>query len=195
MPSASSTDLLITNVALQLIGAETIGAFADDSATAEICNATFEDTVRKLLTEHPWRFAVKEIDLGTEDGTEPLTKWEERFALPTSGTLLKVLGVFVDSKPIDYEVVGQYIHCDVIDADNPVCRYIFRADTANFSPAFIQALQYRLAAVWAVPITDSTSKAEYFEAMAEKMIQRARTADAQQDTARRLPLGRFKAVR
>lgn len=195
MPSASTTDLLITNVALQLLGADTIGAFADDSATAEICNATYEDTVRKLLTEAPWRFAIKEVDLGTEDATEPLTKWEERFALPTSGTLLKVLGVFVDNSPIDYEVVGQFIHCDRVDADNPVCRYIFRADTDDFSPMFVQALQFRLAAIWAVPITDSASKAEYYDAKAERVIQRAKTSDAQQDTARRLPVGRFKAIR
>ena len=73
----------------------------------------------------------------------------------------------------------------VTDADKVVLSYLFRPAEKNFPAFFCDALVARLAAEFCLPLTESSSRAEYLAKKAEDELARARLTDSQQATPRR----------
>ena len=64
-----------------------------------------------------------------------------------------------------------------------VLTYISRPDEIDFPPFFDMALIAQMAAEFCIPLTDSTSRWEILQKVAEIELKRARLIDAQEDTA------------
>ena len=63
-----------------------------------------------------------------------------------------------------------------------VLTYIARPDELDFPPFFDMALITQLAAEFCIPLTDSTSRWESLQKVADADLRRARLIDAQEET-------------
>lgn len=63
--------------------------------------------------------------------------------------------------------------------------YIYQPGENNFPPFFCDALVAKLAAEFCLPLTESTTRAEFLEKVAEDELNRARLIDSQQATPRK----------
>ena len=79
---------------------------------------------------------------------------------------------------------------DVVVAD-----YTFRAGEQDFPSYFTLAVEYALAAAFALAIARDEQLANMFEKKAGALMQQAKTLDSQQQTTRRIRTSRFIAER
>jgi len=57
--------------------------------------------------------------------------------------------------------------------------YTYKPDESFLPAYFTELLELRLAAVFAIPITESATRGDYYAGLAEKQLQRAKTIDSQ----------------
>jgi hypothetical protein len=79
---------------------------------------------------------------------------------------------------IRYEVKQRQLHTD---ADEVILTYISRPDELDFPPFFAMALR-PARAEFCIPLTDSTSRWEGLQKLADAELRRAKLIDAQEDT-------------
>jgi hypothetical protein len=178
----TTTAISLARQALIGIGAAPITAFDDGSAEAEIAHALYDGERDALLSAYPWRFATGQVRL-TRLADAPLADYAHAFALPADFLRAISLGAGGRGRGRRYRIARGALHTDASEA---VLTYIFRPDEAEFPPFFAQALVARLRAALAIPVTENTDRAQVMAAQAETEFARARQADAQQDTPRRL---------
>lgn len=167
------TAITICNSALLLVGADEISSLSDTSNEGKLANALYEDVKDSLFQSYPWRFSLLQADLGAATGSTPVIEtWSEIFTLPAD--LLRVISI-EDNQP--YEVYG-----DEIYKNGSTCKIVYQKDVGEDEmPAyFVKALNYHLAAVFAISLQEDVNKMRMFEQMAEKETQKARAIDAQQ---------------
>lgn len=188
MSSAATTDIAICARALVLIGAEPLTSF-DDGTTESIAASTlYEDVARANLTSTRWRFATNQAVLNRLSDA-PSGQWDSAYQLPSG--LLLVHAVTVNDDPIQYDIYGNKVFCDATPNETLVCDYTFRADEADWPPYFTLAVTYRLASVFAIPVARDTNLSNALGQQAELYMARARAADSQQQTTRKLFTSRF----
>lgn len=59
----ASDKVALSNLALQMLGAQRISSFADNSREARAISTIYDDTRQEILCEHPWTFAQKRVML------------------------------------------------------------------------------------------------------------------------------------
>ena len=84
---------------------------------------------------------------------------------------------------IEYRIYENRLHTN---SENVSLSYIFRPQESTFPAFFCEALTAKLAAEFCLPLTESTTRAELLEKLAEETINKARLVDAQQGTPRTL---------
>lgn len=188
MSSAATTDIAICTRALVLIGAEPITSFEDGTTESIAASTLYEDAARTALTSTRWRFATNQATLNRLSDA-PTGNWDAAYQLPSG--LLLVNSVTVNDDPIRYDIYGSKVFCDATASETLICDYTFRADEANWPPYFTMAVAYRLASIFAVPVARDTNLSNALGQQAELYMARARAADAQQQTTRRLATSRF----
>jgi hypothetical protein len=103
--------------------------------------------------------------------------------------------VTVGDHPIKYDTYGDKVFCDASENDELVADYIYRADEADWPSFFVIAVEYAMAAVFAVSIARDASLAGLMEQKAQLYMIQARRLDSQQQTNRKLNTSRFIAQR
>lgn len=147
-----ASEVSIVNIALGYLGVEQISSLSEDN-DVYVNYPTCRDA---CLEEADWSFAKGRRTLTTPDSEPPDFGYSNRFLLPAN--VLRVIEVNEDKYP--WEVEGRYI---LTDMDRCDCRWIQRVtDVNSFSSVFIQALAARLAAILAIPKTNSKSVAENY---------------------------------
>jgi len=139
-------------MALGLIRAETILDLDDDTIQAKHCRTFLSPARDEVLSAGDWNFARKKENLGLLT-TAPAFGHTYAHRLPND--FIRALRNTTDTIP--YRVVGDEVHSDesVFKMD-----YIFREkDVTKWSPGFVMAVSYLLAAYIAYPITNSRSMA------------------------------------
>jgi hypothetical protein len=188
---ASEVD--ICNLALAHLGDNATVASIDPpegSAQAEHCALFYPIARDALLEQHAWKFATKRVLLASLDA--PTWEWAYAYAQPSDA--LRLLAVLPESSSSDeaqeYEAEtdsdGRAILLTNQQAAN--LRYIARVtDTTAFSPLFVNALSWLLAAHLAGPVIKGDAGA----AMAKTCMQNyalalstARVSDANQHRRR-----------
>ena len=150
---ASSVD--ICNMALGHLGAKSEVVSInppDGSVGADYCARYFGHAVSLALEREDWGFARKRVALGQI--TNPTTVWAYAYALPSD--CIKARKILTDS-PANYEqdtepfiVEGGSIYTNKADA---VLLYTWQVDNvARFTPGFVLAVSYELAALLAGPV-------------------------------------------
>lgn len=166
------TSIDIASNALILIGDEPISSFSDPGAGAQAAANLYPETFRQVMSEHPWSFAFKEqmlSRLSQQPGS--LTNYKYAFQVPPD--LIRLWAVFPQS---EYVIVGKYLYSN---QNELLARYIYEVDETDLPPHVVKTLEYRLASDFAMLVTESQTKAEFFEAKYRDMLQSAKAIDAQ----------------
>ena len=185
------SDIAICNRALDMLGADPIVSFDDDSQAGRLCRRNFEAVRDAVLRAYPWNPAVCRAALPAL-AAAPSWGFAFQYALPEGAEppcCLRVLGVAgeTDGAAGAYRIEGRRILSD----DGPPLRILYIGqitDPTRFGPLLADAIAARLAAELAYPLTASSALAQAMGEIYRDRLAEARAADAQEGTA-----GRFSA--
>jgi hypothetical protein len=164
--------------ALLKVGAQTIASFDEGTVEAEVAASLYPTVRDAVLSAHPWNFATLQMTL-PKLAIGPLADFANAFQLPSDCIRVLSAGTGGRGQGIRYKVLQRKIHTD---AEEVVLTYIFRPEELDFPPFFDMALIAQLAAEFCIPLTDSTSRWEGLQKLADAELRRARLIDAQEDT-------------
>ena len=190
MSSLTSTGLV--NLALREIGTYRIEDIDEASPEAEIARDVLEQTRRFCLSQHEWRFALRQVEL-TASGVEPIGKWAYAYALP--GDFIR-LGLVADrqdmAEPLEeFSLVGGEL---LSSSDHCFIEYVWDHDTYGAWPAhFVSFAVAVLASEMASPLK-STTERERLEKLAEARLMHARSVDSIHQPVLFRPTGSWLAV-
>lgn len=176
----------ICNLALSRIGVrKLITSIDDSSAEAQACSAVYGIQRDVALQSFWWPFATKRVALAVlETEEEQREEWEYVYTPPADLLAVQYVtsglrGGSVDSR-ISFEMEsnlagdGQVLLTDQVDA---VLAYTIQQDNAaTYSPAFVDALAYLLAAELALPLAAKPSLEQANRQRYELALQRAKGA-------------------
>ena len=192
----------ICNAALRLVNVATINDENESSEQARACNALFDTARDAILRAFVWNFARAFATLGPLASlTHP--DWSYIYALPAN--CLYAVRVFPSEKetlrpdprllypgPADERFEMAFMEGSQVvmtNVEKAMMEYVYRVtDPTVFDPCFVEALEYKLASLLAVPMTGNSQVAQYYASMANAAIVHASTLSAQE--GRRMPLKR-----
>ncbi len=165
-----ATAVEICSNALIMVGHGPIASFTDGGAGANTASALYAITYESVLSQHRWRFASAKVALSKLTAT-PKNEWSNAFQLPSN----YIVATKVYPR-VDYEIYEDkiYTNADSIDID-----YIFKPDESKLPGYFQRLLEFSLASIFAIPVTDNSTKAEEYRKMTEDQLKRARFTDSQ----------------
>lgn len=151
------TDIGLCSQALLKIGAATISSFEDGSSEAEVAANLYPLLRDGLLSVYPWSFASAQCALPRL--TEmPVADYRYAYRLPPDLLRIVSAGIGERGQGLEYRIRENALHTN---ADKVVLSYLFRPAEKNFPAFFCDALVARLAAEFCLPLTESSSRAEY----------------------------------
>lgn len=171
-----ATKVSICSNALLLLGAQTINSLSEDSDRARLCSNLYDSTRDSLLRSHPWNCATKRVLLAPES-TAPAFDYTAQFLLPSD--FLKIISVGAEGYEVDYKVESGKI---LSGGTVLPLRYVFRNDNeATWDAMLVRAMELKMAAEMAYPITASASMADMMDNKFLQHMKEARSADGQDD--------------
>lgn len=176
------SDIGLSSRALIKIGASPITSFNDGTAESEIAGALFPQIRDALLSAYAWSFATGQIALDRLQ-TAPVADFTYAFQLPNDFLRALSAGSGTRGRGLNYRIAAGALHTNAPDV---ILTYIYRPEEEVFPPYFDHALIARLAAEFAIPVTENTSRSETMLSIAEREYMRARQIDAQQDTPNKI---------
>jgi len=159
------TKLSICSDAMMMLGASPISSFSETSDGARIADRLYDDVRDSLILQYPWSWSVKKVQLARLEAA-PLNEWKYKYAMP--GDLLGVPQAMfnssaVGSRPVrDWEVYGTAAYCNY---ETVYIDYQYSVPEALMPPYFLRLLKAACASMFAIPVTDSSAKADFFHAM------------------------------
>jgi hypothetical protein len=158
--------------ALQLLGDDPISSFDDPGTGAQAAGSLYPETYKAILATYPWHFALKEQYLSRLSATpDPETYYQYAFQVPVD--CIRIWKVMSYSR---YTIVGRYLYSN---QPSLLCRYIYNVDETDLPPHLVKAIEYKLAAELAVPVTEDMKKAQFYEQKYLSQITQAQTIDSQ----------------
>jgi hypothetical protein len=103
--------------------------------------------------------------------------------------------ITINDLNLEYNVYGNKIYSNATANEVVVADYTYRAGEQDFPSYFTLAVEYALAAAFALAIARDEQLATMFEKKAAQLMQQAKTLDSQQQTTRKLVTSRFIAER
>jgi hypothetical protein len=145
------SDVDICNMALYLLGAESIQSFEDNTDRAKVCKLWYSKSRDTVLRAHDWNFAIKRETLAADSDT-PENGYDYQYVLPTNPYCLRVIELN-DDPTVDWVVEGRRLLTDETEA---IIKYIARiTETGTYDSLFMECLAAKIAEVLAMPITKS----------------------------------------
>jgi hypothetical protein len=168
-----ASEVEICNSALAKLGVEPISSLSEQSKAARLCQKQYYLIRDELLAHHYWNFAMKREELAALPG-EPAFEWSYQYQKPTD--CLRVL--HLDRPERIFKVEGGKILTKIASTH---LLYISKETlTGLYSPHFVEAFAYRLAADLAYPLVQSVSLSERLHAKADQRLADARSLDGQE---------------
>lgn len=164
--ASGDTKLTICSDAMIMLGAAPISSFAEATDAAKVADRLYDDIRDMMIQQYDWSWSVKKVKLARLEAA-PLNEWKYAYALP--GDILgdpKALfdSSAVGSRPVrEWEIYGTSVFCNYEDV---YIDYQYRVLESLMPSYFVRVLKSALASAFAVPVTDSTAKADYFQAIA-----------------------------
>lgn len=164
--AAGDTKLTICSDAMIMIGASPISSFAEDTDASKTADRLYDKIRDTSIQQYPWSWSIKKVKLAQLEAA-PINEWKYAYAMP--GDLLGEPQALFDSSAVgarprrDWEVYGTSIYCNY---EQVWIDYQYRVDESRFPEYFVNFLQHALAATFAIPVTDSYNKADYFRVLA-----------------------------
>jgi hypothetical protein len=173
----SISEVDICNMALAKVGHSRINDLTDQNTAARQCNEAYPIIRDQLLEDHPWNFAEKRYTCPLLDVTPPF-EYSYYYGLPAD--VARVLYLYNTADAFRVEEGAR------LATNTAPCNILYTAlvtDTNQFSPLFIEALYYKLAAHLAPVLSDNKALADSLEGKADRAIAKAKTRDAQVGSA------------
>jgi hypothetical protein len=171
--ASGDSNVTICNQALNLLGADVISSFSDttnDAAT--VCNNIYDTIKKQTLSLYPWSFALTKVQLA-RSSTTPINEWSYQYDLPStavSGTPLQVYNSSATRVlPIqNYELLYTASGPTIATNESSIyIDYVTSGISEGLMPSyFVQLLVYMMAWHLAEPVTDQTTKADYWRTVA-----------------------------
>jgi len=139
----------IVNRALALLGANKIVNLSDNTEEAKSANNMYDGSLRSILAECPWNFALKRANLNMIT-TTPEWGGGNYFQKPAD-----CVRIF-DSNVDDLKIEGQYVKSNSKSVG--ILYTYLCTNTDLYSPSFIDAFSYRLAHDMCFDLTNVASK-------------------------------------
>lgn len=191
---AQATD--IANLALrhlQIAPVLSIDPPDDDSKEAAAAAAWYDQARRDTLEAHPWGFARKRASLAA-DGDDPSFEYDARYELPSDFIRLVRLGEDWDNPELDYEIIGNFIECNVETPLDIV--YIYNiTDVTKFSPKFVTAMSFKLASLMAYGLTGNAALIDALDGQFRQSLSQATSVSGQNRPTRRVQRSTLREVR
>ena len=168
----SPTAVELCSTALLKIGAMPIDGFDAPTTEARLARLFYDPLLDSLLGSYPWSFSLAQAKL-VPDQTAVSGDFGHVHFLPND--MLRAISADAGA----YRVMGRRLHASTSPV---VLTYQRRPDETDFPPYFVQVLIARLAAEFCLPLTESTSRAEYLMRLAQAEMKSARLVDSQQST-------------
>ena len=165
-----TSSISIASNALLLLGSNPLSSFSEGTTQATLASNLYETSYLGLLTSHRWRFATKQARLARLS-EKPLNGYEYAFQIPSDC-------IYVIKPSVgDYEVYESLIHANATEI---LLDYTYKVEESALPPYFTQALEFLLAAKFAVPLAGSLDKADFYFKQYEAQLKRAKYADSSQ---------------
>ena len=186
-----SAKINVVNVALRLLGANSITSLEDDAHEAKVMNDIYFIARDAVLEEAEWTFATKRF-LPAKEAAAPAWGWTSSFPIPSD--ILRVTrvdrldiiatGSSMNRRPAEYEVEGRKI---LTNEDVIYCKGIRRIeDEGIYSALFDEAFAAKLAVMACYSITESNQKIQTMSAIYADTIKKAKSRDGMQGSSLRL---------
>ena len=165
--ASTDTDVSICSQALLLLGSTSISSFSDGTAPASIAQVIYPKVKAQTLGMYPWSFSLTKTQLARSAST-PLSYWQYGYALPSDMVNGVPRKVFVSNNTnapnlTDYEIQG----AELLSQEQTIFIDYQRDVNEQSMPAyFVQLLIYKVAWHLAEPVTDQTTKSEYWKTVA-----------------------------
>jgi len=192
------SDVTICSNALGYLGAQPINSLTDDtSERAQLCNRIYKTQRNELLAEHDWNFALKRADL-VKTTAEPIIvtvdDFSNEFQLPVDILRVKKAGTgALGNLHPRYRIEGDKLYTD--EAAISIL-YVYEVeDPLLFSAQFVKALEYKLAAVMAIPLTADVAKAQVMASFLEDSLNKGKNLDTREDAIEQYQADTFLIAR
>lgn len=176
----ATSDVSISNLALQKLGAARIVSLAEDSPQARECNACYEAMRDLELRKHRWSFAITRVALAA-DVTAPAFGPAKYFTLPADFLRLLEPDSSENYNTLDWRIETNSGSKKIAtDSSSPLnIRYVARIeDPAQFDAAFVEALACRMAIQMCEKLTQSNTKMQAVAEQYKDAIREARRVNA-----------------
>ena len=166
--ASGDTDVSICSQALLLLGANEITSFSVGTAPSAICNKLYPRVKSQTLGMYPWSFTLKKSQLSQLSST-PTNVYSKEYQLPTDMFLGVPRAVFASTSTgnlpriTDYEIQGDKL---LTNETTIVIDYQQLVAESAMPSYFVQMLVYQMAWHLAEPVTDQTTKSDYWKTVA-----------------------------
>ena len=179
----TTTDISICAAALQIIGAEEITSFLDETREARTCALLYPTIKQDLLQSGNWRFSIRQEELSRLVAT-PLFGFSYAYSLPSD--FLRLIGK--QNPTSRHQIFENKLFTDL----TPVYASLqYDVDEQYFPSYFTLALQLKLAALLAAALLEDENKADKMESLARTQLIKAKNIDSQNNTASTIPNGAY----
>jgi hypothetical protein len=164
--AAGDTSLTICSDALLMLGAKPISSFDEGTDEASVANRLYSDIRDQTLVMYPWSFSFKKTSIARLI-TTPTNEYRYEYQLP--GDRLTAPRNVYDSSATgipprkEYRIMGNKL---LTDYEAVYIDYQYAVPEYDMPQYFVQLLKYMLAWHMALPITDQTEKAQYWQSVA-----------------------------
>lgn len=164
--AAGDTSLTICSDALLMLGAKPISSFDEGTDEASVANRLYSDIRDQTLVMYPWSFAFKKTSIARLI-TTPTNEYKYEYQLPGDrlATPRNVYDTSATGIPPrkEYRIMGNKL---LTDYEQVYIDYQYAVPEFDMPQYFVQLLKYMLAWHMALPITDQTEKAQYWQSVA-----------------------------
>jgi len=148
----------ICNKSLTLVGANPIVSITDDSQNARILNRVYELSLKSILSEAPWVFALKRRLLSLSADTLEWYDTNENYVYARPNDMIRAFRAN-DTDAI-WRQHGNYIVSDTSDLG---LEYVYYLDQpSNYSTSFVEAFVDKLCSDIGFMVVNSKTLAENF---------------------------------
>lgn len=162
--AAGDTSLSTVNNAIRLLGADTITSFSDGSKKSSIADGIYKFVKNHTLSMYPWKFALKKVELARDSAT-PNNEWTYQYSMPSDSISGLPNAVFFSGEvgarsELRFDVYEKKI---LTDSETVFVDYVYDVQEDSMPSYFITLLVYQAAWHLAEPLTDQTTKADYWK--------------------------------
>lgn len=165
----------ICSNALLMLGSQPIASFTDGTDRAKLAANLYPAERLAFMRSHSWGTLTVRVALAPM-AEKPVFGFTNQFALP--GDCVRLLDVGGEGESLTYRVERKRV---LYSGSVLPVRYIANIDEGEWDDAMVHAMELRMAALFAYPITASSSLAADLAQKAKDALHDAKTADGQED--------------